>query len=137
MRLVTREGIERLLSANPIAEVAAERGIELVALGSSLLVARCPLERAATGKSLLIEPTSGRFRCLTCWAHGGNVIGFVIQLDRVPFMAAMERLAERAGLDLDAVMTGRARSRRQVSEVPRWTLTPPPGLVLVDGQDAR
>jgi DNA primase len=132
MRLITKGGIERLLSANPIAEVAAEHGIALVALGSSLLVGRCPLERATTGKSLLIEPTSGCFRCLTCWAHGGNVIGFVIQLDRVPFLAALELLAARAGLDLDAIMAEPARPKRAASEVPLWALTPPPGLVFVE-----
>jgi DNA primase len=130
MRLVTKEGIERLLLANPIAELAAERGIHLEPLGSELLVGRCPRHEDTAGRSLLVERTSGRFRCLACPLYGGNVIGFVIQVDRVPFMAALERLSLRAGLDLDELMgeASPARPRRRAvrSVVPAWALTPAP-----------
>lgn len=104
MRLLTKEGIERLLLANPIAGLAAELGIALAPLGSEMLVGRCPRHEGTAGRSLLIEPGSGRFRCLVCPLHGGNVIGFVMQVESLPFMSALERLAKRAGLDLDAVM---------------------------------
>lgn len=137
MRLVTKDGIARLLSANTIAELAAERGISLAPLGTELLVGHCPLHPDTAGRSLLIAPRTGRFRCLVCPLHGGNVIGLVMQLDRLPFMAALERLATRAGLDLDAVMIApRTPALTRTSEVPTWALTPPPGLTLAS-LDAR
>lgn len=125
MRLVTKVGIDRIIQANPIAAVAAERGLTLQPLGQRLLVGRCPFELAATGRALLVEP-GGRFRCLTCFRQGGNVIGFVMHLDRLTFLSALERLATRAGLDLDELMDSPPpRRQARTSEVPLWALTPP------------
>ncbi len=132
MRIVTRDGIERVLRANPIAEVAAEHGIHLRALGEGLLVGRCPRHPDSAGLSLLIEPGSGRFRCLVCWFHGGNVIGLVMQLDGLPFMPAVLKLAARAGFDVETFMSERERPRLVPrSEVPAWALTPPRELALL------
>lgn len=125
MRLVTKDGIDRIIKANPIAALAAEHGVELRPLGKTLLVGRCPFEETATGRALLVEP-SGRFRCLTCFRKGGNVIGFVMHAERVNFLTALERLAARAGLDLDELMGSPLPSRPAYSsEVPLWALTPP------------
>jgi len=139
MLLLNKEGIEQLIEANPFGGFAAERRIELSPLGQSLLVGRCPLEAEPVGRSLLVEPGSGRYRCVTCWARGGNVIDFVMQLDRVTFLVALELLARRAGLDLAALMrsspaspsrpSAAAQSRRapirRGSSTPLWALTPP------------
>jgi len=139
MQLLSREGTRQLIEANPFAGFAAERRIELSPLGPSLLVGRCPLEAEPIGRSLLVEPGSGRYRCVTCWAHGGNVIDFVMQLDRVTFLVALELLARRAGLDLATLMQSRsasparrsaeARNRhawiRRGCSTPLWALTPP------------
>jgi hypothetical protein len=145
MQLLSREGIEQLIEANPFAGFAAERGIALSPLGRELLVGRCPFEQEAVGRALLVEPRSGRYRCLACWVHGGNVIGFVMQLDRLTFLAALELLATRAGLDLAALMrsspasparpsaeaTTRHASIRRGSPTPLWALTPPVGGVAM------
>ncbi|MCU0293263.1 MAG: CHC2 zinc finger domain-containing protein [Thermoanaerobaculaceae bacterium] len=128
MYLVTRAGIERLLSASPIAELAAERGIELRPLGPELLVGRCPRHAGAVGRSLLVERVSGRFRCLVCGLRGGNAIGLVMHTDALPFLPAVLKLAGRAGLDLDALLVEPARLEPAPSEVPEWALTPPVGL---------
>jgi len=139
MLLLSKEGIEQLIEANPFAGFAAERRIELSPLGQSLLVGRCPFEAEPVGRSLLVEPGRGRFRCLTCWARGGDVIGFVMQLDRLTLIGALEFMARRAGLDLAAVMRSHsavparpiaaAQSRhasiRRGSSTPLWALTPP------------
>lgn len=124
MRLVRPGDIARIVDANAIEQVAAERGIELRPLGHTLLVGRCPFELEAVGRSLLVEPHRARFRCLTCWARG-NVLGLVMLLDGVGFLAALEQLAARAGIDLDELRTSRGPAWRiRRSDVPAWALTP-------------
>ena len=127
----------------PVRHLHAERGIELRALGPQLLVGRCPFEAEPLGLALLVEP-AGRFRCLACRARGGNVVGFVMQLDRLTLLGALELLAQRAGLDLAAVMQPPASPARSSGAgsatvamasrrtpihrgfpTPLWALTPP------------
>jgi DNA primase len=104
MLLITREGLRRIRRASPLAAIAAERGISTRPAGS-LLVAHCPFDRCGqgAGRSLLIEPDSGIFRCLVC-GERGDVVGFVVKHDRVTYPQALELLALRAGLDLAEVM---------------------------------
>jgi hypothetical protein len=118
---VTKEGIEAVKAANPLAAVVAERGIELKKKGR-VVVARCPFHEEKTA-SFTVTPAKGLFHCFGCGA-AGDVIGFVTKHDRVSFGGALEALTKRAGLDLQRLMA----SRPQV--LPRTlveALTPPPG----------
>jgi DNA primase len=103
---VTKDGIERIKQANPIADVIAERGLELKKKGR-VLVARCAFheERSA---SLTVTPAKGLFHCFGCGA-AGDVIGFVTKHDKVSFGRALETLARRAGLELGKLMEERPR----------------------------
>jgi hypothetical protein len=107
------------------------------------MLAHCPFDQGA-GRSLLIEPSSGSFRCLAC-GERGDVVGFVVKHDHVSYPRALELLAERAGLDLAEVMrcppssparTSAEASRRRASirrgfPTPLWALTPPVGGVAM------
>ncbi len=102
MRLVTKDGLDRLQQANPIARLAAERGLDPKRHGL-ICTARCPFHGSGEVPSLLLFPRTGRFRCTSC-GEDGNVFALVVRLDHIDLVAALGRLAERAGLDLDAVM---------------------------------
>ena len=92
---MSKEGIERIKAANPLADVVAERGIELKRKGRQL-VAPCPFHKEKTA-SFNVSSTKGLFHCFGCGA-AGDVIGFVTKHDKVSFAAAVETLARRAGL---------------------------------------
>ena len=94
---ITRDGIERLKAANPLAAIVAERGIALHRRGQHLF-ALCPLHREDT-PSFVITESKGLFHCFGCGA-GGDVIGFVVKHDGVSFPEALRMLAARAGVDL-------------------------------------
>jgi DNA primase len=127
MRVVDRESLREVVRANPLLDVAAEHGVDLVELGPGLRAGRCPLCAAPVGRSLLVFVEDRRFRCLVC-KHGGNVVGLVMGLENLPYLAAVRRLAERAGLDFDELFPeARTRLRRR-PEVPLWALTPPAEL---------
>jgi DNA primase len=76
--------------ANPVAEVAAEAGIELRAIGRRL-IGRCPLHRDAR-PSLVVYPHSQSYFCFGCGA-GGDVIDFVARINGLSFKEAAARLA--------------------------------------------
>jgi DNA primase len=98
---VTKEGIEQIKSANDLAGVVAERGIELKRKGKSL-VASCPFHEETT-PSFTITPSKGLFHCFGCGVSG-DVIGFVCRYDCISFADALWKLARRAGLDLSKLM---------------------------------
>ena len=82
---VTKEGIERIKSANELSAVIAERGIEVKKKGR-VLVARCPFHEEKT-PSFTITPAKGLYHCFGCGA-AGDVIGFVTKYDQVSFGGA-------------------------------------------------
>src|SRR5262252_7834229 len=104
---VTKEGIERIKSANELSAVVAERGIELRKKGK-VVVARCPFHEEKTA-SFTITPSKGLYHCFGCGA-AGDVIGFVTKRDKVSFAGALDTLARRAGLDLRTLMEDRPRT---------------------------
>jgi DNA primase len=116
---VTKEGIDRIKSANELQAVIAEHGIEVRKKGR-VLVARCPFHEERTA-SFTITPAKGLFHCFGCGA-AGDVIGFLTKHDKVSFGTALDTLARRAGLDLKALMEERPRTLRHV---PAEALTRP------------
>ncbi len=116
---VTKEGIERIKSANDLAAVVAERGIELKKKGKQL-VSPCPFHQEKTA-SFNVSSAKGLFHCFGCGVSG-DVIGFVTKHDKVSFGGALEALARRAGLDLGRVMEERPRVQQRT---PLAALTPP------------
>jgi hypothetical protein len=116
---VTKEGIERIKSANDLAAIVAERGIELRKKGRQL-VAPCPFHQEKTA-SFNVSSAKGLFHCFGCGVSG-DVIGFVTKHDKVSFGGALETLARRAGFDLGRLMEERPRIKQRT---PLAALTPP------------
>jgi DNA primase len=96
---ITREGIERIKAANPLAVVIAERGIKLERRGRHLF-ALCPLHQEDSA-SFVVTESKGLFHCFGCGA-GGDVIGFIVRYDGVSFPEAVQKLAARAAIEVDA-----------------------------------
>jgi DNA primase len=95
---ITRDGIERIKAANPLAAVIAERGVKLERRGRHLF-ALCPLHQEDT-PSFVVTESKGLFHCFGCGV-GGDVIGFVVRYDGVRFPEAVQKLAARAGIEVD------------------------------------
>src|SRR3990172_7303496 len=116
---VTKEGIERIKQANDLGQLVAERGIEIRKKGTTL-VALCPFHQEKT-PSFVVMPSKGLFHCFGCGVSG-DVIGFVTRFDRVSFGAALQKLAQRAGLELSKLMESNGSSSPGRRESPK----PPP-----------
>jgi len=60
----------------------------------------CPFHEENT-PSFSVHAGRGTFRCFGC-GRGGNVFGFVMEIERVSFIEAVKMLAERAHIELPA-----------------------------------
>jgi DNA primase catalytic core len=116
---VSKDGIERIKAANELVPLLAERGIEVKRKGR-VAVARCPFHEEKTA-SFTITPSRGLYHCFGCGA-AGDVIGFVTKYDKVGFATALERLARRAGLDLQKLTQDQPRT---LASLPSTPLTRP------------
>ncbi|MEE8270738.1 MAG: CHC2 zinc finger domain-containing protein, partial [Alphaproteobacteria bacterium] len=58
----------------------------------------CPFHREKT-PSFTVNDQKGFFHCFGCGAHG-DVIGFLMRHDNLPFVEAVEQLAGQAGLQV-------------------------------------
>ncbi len=96
---VSREGINEIKRRNDLAEVVIEHGIELRKRGRTLF-GICPFHQEKTA-SFAISREAGLFHCFGCGV-GGDVIGFVVKFHQISFHEALERLATRTGIELQA-----------------------------------
>jgi DNA primase len=58
----------------------------------------CPFHREKT-PSFSVSPAKQIFYCFGCGA-GGNVFSFLMKMENIPFLEAVEILADRLGLDV-------------------------------------
>jgi DNA primase len=119
---VSREGIEEIKRRNDLCEVVIEHGIELKKRGRSYF-GLCPFHEEKTG-SFAVSRESGLFHCFGCGV-GGDVIGFVSRFHQISFREALDRLAARAGVDLEKAMERESSAalpehmRRRLNEMAR------------------
>ncbi len=79
----------------------------------------CPFHEEKT-PSFSIDPDKGLYYCFGCH-QGGDAINFIMQLERLSFPEAVERLARQFGVHLPPASPG-ARRRRQTSDRLRTVL---------------
>ena len=88
--------IREVADKNDIRDVISQY-VNLKKAGSSY-VGLCPFHNEKT-PSFSVSPQKGIFHCFGC-GEGGNVIHFMMKIENMPFVEAVERLAERAGISL-------------------------------------
>jgi len=105
--------ISRVQQANDIVDVVAEH-VSLKRKGREML-GLCPFHEDHT-PSMNVSPTKQIFKCFACGA-GGDVIKFVQMRENLTFPQAVERLAERAGIQLESRRSAAPQRRDPVSDV--------------------
>jgi len=105
--------ISRVQQANDIIDVGAEH-VSLKRKGREML-GLCPFHEDHT-PSMNVSPTKQIFKCFACGA-GGDVIKFVQMRENLTFPQAVERLAERAGIELESRRSAAPQRRDPDSDV--------------------
>ncbi len=88
--------IDQIRQSNNIVEIISGY-LPLRKTGSNFK-ALCPFHQEKT-PSFIVSPQKEIFHCFGC-GEGGNVFNFLMKHEKISFMEAVERLAERAGITL-------------------------------------
>src|SRR5258708_11855679 len=91
------EDIALVRERSAIEEVVGEY-LQLRSAGGGSLKGLCPFHEEKT-PSFNVTPARGLWYCFSC-TEGGDVIKFVQKIDNLGFTEAVERLANRAGIEL-------------------------------------
>jgi len=93
-----RADVQQIKDRVDIVEVIS-RYVTLTKAGSNYK-GRCPFHKDDT-PSFSVSPEKGLWHCFGCGA-GGDVIGFLMKIENIPFIEAAGRLATEAGLSFSA-----------------------------------
>ncbi|MCX8127314.1 MAG: DNA primase [Synergistetes bacterium] len=108
------ELIEEVRKRNDIVDVISEY-VSLKKAGKNYK-ALCPFHSEKT-PSFIVSPDKQIFHCFGCGV-GGDVIGFIMRIEKTSFQDAVLRLAERAGISLKeldpSTLTREAREREKL-----------------------
>jgi DNA primase len=91
------EDIATVRERNRVDEVIGEY-VALRRAGAGSLKGLCPFHDEKT-PSFNVRPTHGTFHCFGC-GEGGSVVDFVMKIEHLGFVEAVERLADRVGITL-------------------------------------
>ena len=73
---------------------------------------KCPFHKDDT-PSMTVSAEKGLWHCFGC-GEGGDVIGFVMQIERLTFIEAVRRLAEEVGMSFDTTEDGAREELRSI-----------------------
>ena len=104
---IVEEDIERVRTTLSIAEVI-QPYVALRRVGRNW-VGLCPFHAEKTG-SFNVREETGRYRCFGC-GKAGDMFTFVQEIDHVDFVASVERLAAKAGVQLRYTTGGEGKDR--------------------------
>jgi DNA primase len=111
---ISDEDIALVRERSPIADVVGEH-IQLRNAGGGNLKGLCPFHDEKS-PSFNVTPARGYYYCFGC-AEGGDVITFVRKMESLTFSEAVERLAQRAGIQLRYEQGGYVPGREQGERV--------------------
>jgi DNA primase len=94
---IRESDIAQVRDRNRIDDIVGEY-VALRRAGGGALKGLCPFHDEKT-PSFNVRATHGTFHCFGC-GEGGDVIAFLMKIDHLSFVEAVERLAERSGIQL-------------------------------------
>ena len=93
---IPKNFIAQLIDRTDIVPIIQAR-VQLKKAGANFM-GRCPFHEEKS-PSFTVSPNKQFYHCFGCGAHG-NVISFLMEYDRLEFVAAVEHLAAQLGLEI-------------------------------------
>ena len=94
---INRDDVASVRERAPIEQIVGEH-VTLKPAGVGSMRGLCPFHDERS-PSFHVRPGVGRYHCFGC-GEGGDVIDFIMKLDGMSFVEAVEYLAPRAGVEL-------------------------------------
>lgn len=98
MARISREVIDRVRNASDIVEVVSQY-VDLKQRGRNFF-GICPFHQEKTA-SFSVAPDKEIYHCFGCGV-GGNVLNFMMEIEKISFVEAVRRLGERYGIEVIA-----------------------------------
>ncbi|MEN6369969.1 MAG: DNA primase [Thermotogota bacterium] len=108
--MATRQDIQAIKERIDMVSLVS-RYVSLVKSGSGYK-GRCPFHKDDT-PSFMVSPEKGLWHCFGC-GEGGDVVAFLMKIERLSFVEAAKRLAEEAGVAFDSVDDGEREAMRRI-----------------------
>lgn len=139
-RIIPEQVIEDVKSSSELVSVV-EQYVRLDKRSGANFFGLCPFHQEDT-PSFSVSPSKQIFYCFGC-NKGGNVINFIMEIEKCSYPEAIRMLAERAGIKIpepdDAAWQKRNERNRQLYEIyleaARWfykNITGPQGKIAVE-----
>lgn len=112
MAIYSEEMIQDVINSNDIVDVVSEY-VQLKRAGRNY-TGLCPFHREKT-PSFVVSPDKQIYHCFGC-GKGGNVIGFVMDIENMEFVDCLQYLANRAGMQLKAIDNGFVDKNKDLKE---------------------
>ena len=103
MNRISKESIAMVKRSADIVVIAKELGVKLSKSSMGRYSGPCPLpNHKDQNPSFSIFVESQEFHCFGCHVHG-DVVDLVRLMTRIPFFTAVEYIAEKVGVDVEAI----------------------------------
>jgi len=93
--------LDEIKSRIDVVDLVSEAGVKLRRSGKNY-IGFCPFHPNVHTPAFVVWPETGTWRCFGACNEGGDIFKFVMKKEGVDFKEALQRLAERAGLSLEA-----------------------------------
>lgn len=117
-KMIPPETIEEIKEKNDIVSTV-EQYVHLTKKSSSNLFGLCPFHSEKT-PSFSVSPGKQIFYCFGCH-KGGDVVNFIMEIEKLDYYEALKYLAERAGVQLpeydDAQYKEKAQKNKKIIEI--------------------
>ena len=115
--------VEQLKSSVDIVKTIQGYGVKLKRMGSTgRYLGLCPFHSEKT-PSFNVNATMQRYKCFGCGV-GGDVLNFVMELERISFFEALKLLAETNGIAMPKRTPSCAELCLRCTRLPRALFTP-------------
>jgi DNA primase len=104
--------IDEVKSRVDIVELASEAGVKLRRSGRTY-TGFCPFHSNTRTPAFVIWPESGTWRCFGECNDGGDIFKFMMKKDGLDFKEALERLAGRAGVQLESYQAEKPQQKEE------------------------
>jgi DNA primase len=104
--------IDEIKARIDILDLASEAGVKLRRSGRSYS-GFCPFHDNKRTPAFVIWPESGTWRCFGECNEGGDIFKFVMKKEGVDFKEALQRLAERAGVQLERLQPEKPEQKEE------------------------
>lgn len=111
---ISDEQIEEIRAKTDIADLVSSYGLQLKHSGRDLWCC-CPFHTEKT-PSFKVDSVRGTFHCFGC-GESGDIFSFIQKQDGLSFGEAVRKLAERAGIELKAIVSPFAKQRHRLYEL--------------------